>query len=277
MSQIGRTYANPITNRDVSLAIERFLVAPLGTPWTPARVDIASPPAGFKDLGPVDEESPTVTISRAQFQLRTGIPQALQFQAVTTVDARVTFNIQSRDTRAIIAALASVPNNAAKYIANDATSIASGATRLTITLTGSPAVPIYVEDMVVTAANTPGLETTQNWAIVTSINGLELHMRGQGFDNTPGSGDWVMKPQADYIPFGTAALPQFHLLGVADFIDGMQLVHRFEKVQGSAEFIENLRASENNKMPFAFNIFGTESAFWGGELIVGERYLFQRP
>lgn len=272
---MGVTYSNPITVRDVSLAIEKFIIADFGTAWTPGRIDISSPPAGFRDLGPVDEESPTITISRSQFQVRTGIPQVLQFQAVTSLDARIAFNLQTRDTRAVIHALGSVPSNAAKYIEPSAlTSIATGPTATIVTLVASPVNNWYVGDQIVTSVTTGGFAASQVWAQIVSINGLEVHFKDKGFSTAPSISEWVGKPLADFVPFGTASSPEYRLIGVADFIDGYQLLHSFDKVQASPEFVENLRASENNKMPFAFNAFGLESTTWANELVVGERYMF---
>ncbi|MDQ6989196.1 MAG: hypothetical protein Q9M19_04875 [Mariprofundaceae bacterium] len=275
---MGVTYANPITVRDVSLAIERFLIADFGTSWTPARVDISNPPAGFRDLGPVDEETPTITVSKGIFELQTGIPRVLQFQATVSLAARVTFNIQTRDTRAVINALGSVPSNAAKYLAPANLTVVSTPTAPTatvISLANSPANAWYVGDEIVLASSTPAWDTSQNYAIISSINGLEVHFAGQGFNPAPVVDDFVGKPVANFIPFGTTALPAYTLLGVADFIDGFQLVHRFDKVQAAAEFVENIRVSENTKIPFAFNVFGLTSSTWANELVLGERYLFQ--
>lgn len=274
---MGKTFSNEVRSRHVSLAIEKFLIADYGTAWTPGRIDISSPPAGFRDLGPVDEESPTVTITRNSFSLRTGIPQTLQFQAVTTLDARIAFNLHSRDVRTVINALGSVPSNAAKYIEPaNLTSIASGPTSTVITLASSPANAWYVGDEIVTSSTTSGFATSQNFAEIVSINGLEVHFHGKGFSPAPSANDWVGKWVGAYVPFGTSALPQYTLIGVADFIDGQQLVHVFNKVQAAPEFVENIRASENAKIPLAFDAFGLESSTWNNELIVGVRYIFHK-
>lgn len=285
---MAATYQNLITTRDVSLAIQQFLIAPYGTTtWVASsgKVNVSSPPSGFRSMGAVDEESPQITVTRNKFQLRTGIPQVLQYQAVTSLEAQIQFSLHTRDTRKALYALGSssvaateAGGNGALYLAPASlTLIASVGSAGQITLAASPALPWYVGDEIVTSATSAGWATSQNYAVISSISGAVVTV-DPPFATTPVITPGVVaKPLAIRNAFGTSIVRDYTIMGVADFIDGYQLVHYFNRCQPSAEFTEQLRASQNERLNFQFDVFGVDGgATYNNELIVGERYLYQK-
>lgn len=93
---MGKTYNNTLNTLEVALGIERFLVAPYPTTFTPERVDISVPPTGFMDMGAIVEDSPVVRYTREYFELKTGLPRSLQYRKVVEVNAEVEFKIYSQ-------------------------------------------------------------------------------------------------------------------------------------------------------------------------------------
>lgn len=270
------TYVNQISEREVSLAIEHFLIAPFPTAYTPGRVDVNSPPAGFRHLGAVDEESVSLTATRNKFQIKTGIPQVLQYQAVTGLDARAAFTLHARDTRKALYALGNWTNDQPKYIApNSLTSLAAVGSAGQVTLAAAPANTWYVNDEVVTAPTSAGWATANNFAVIASINGLVITL-DPPFASAPSAGDLIGKPVGHRAPLGTSIIRTYTLLGIADFIDGFQAQHWIPKCQPVGEWAEQLRASQNTRMTLAFDAFGLPSTVWSNELVVAERLLIQK-
>lgn len=273
------TTSNLIETREVALGIEQFLVAPFPTAWTPAVINISSPPAGFVSLGAVDEESASVVVNRTQFQLRAGIPQSLQFQATQGLESRIQFSLHARSSRKIQYALSNV---APKNIAPSELVVVStpGATATTVTLAASPVNNWVLGDEIVannaTDVTTIGWEDSQNVAVITSINALEVHFEGKGFSDIPALDAFFAKPLGTKVPFGMKTTRQFHLIGVADFTDDYQLVHDFAKVQAIPEFTEEIKVSQNARINLAFEAFALENSTWSNELIVGERFIFPK-
>jgi hypothetical protein len=95
---LGKSYDNAIIEAEVSLAIERLLIGPSTATWDPStgKINISSPPAGFVDLGAVVEDSPTLTVTREKYQLKLGLPKALQYEAIIGVDGEMTCTIYGK-------------------------------------------------------------------------------------------------------------------------------------------------------------------------------------
>lgn len=271
------SYSQLLTPRDVALAVEQFLIAPYGTAWTAGRINMASVPAGFSYLGRVVADSPQVTISRDIFQLDYGIPRTRQYQQVVGVGARIQFSLHSRDIRHVAYALGNLTNDAILYhMPNSANLISSVGSAAQFTLAASPANAWYVGDEVVTAATSAALGTSQNASVISSINGLVITV-DPPFASTPVVTPGVaIKPVGQRTAFSTSTLRSYRLIGVADFTDGVQLVHDFQKVQPSGEFVDIIRNTENPKIPFTFDAFGLSDSNYSGELNVGERHFFQK-
>jgi hypothetical protein len=268
---MGKTYTNTVEEKDVGLAIENILVAPYGTSWTPAKVDISSPPAGFTHLGAVKEDTPNLTVTRSKFQLKTGIPQSLQYEAIMGLDGKFSIVLYSRSSRKLQYALANVaPINLG--VAN-ATSVSSVTSRTVVTV--SSAAGLAVDQFVVTATSSAALESGQNEAAINSINGTDIYLYEPGFGTLPGGSDAFASFTGTRIPYGTAQLRKFTVLGVADFTDGVQVVHYMPKASGGGEMVEELQAGDVAKIPMQFDLYTTTTTLYGGsELIVGERFWF---
>lgn len=93
----GKTYNNQITVDEVSLGITGLLIAPKDTAWTTGRVDISSPPASFYSVGAVVEDTPTFTMTREKFQLKTGIPKVTQYEQIMAIDGKFKVTCESKD------------------------------------------------------------------------------------------------------------------------------------------------------------------------------------
>lgn len=194
---MGKTYDNEIIEAETSLGIERMLVADHPGGWDPStgKIDYASPPAGFTDLGAVVEDSPAVTITREKFQLKLGLPKALQYEQIIGVDGSITAIIYAKT--------------------NDVVEKALGVTKVDISTIG------------------------------------------------------------DRIPFGGTSIHKFSVLGVADFVDGTQLVHHFPEVSVKPEFVENVRPDDAGKVTVGFDAYSFISTIHNDERVVGERMYFK--
>jgi len=197
---MAKSYVNAITTHEVSMAIEKFLIAAYPQAFTPERVDVGSPPSGFLDLGAVVEDTPSISISRGKYELQTGIPKVTQYQVVTEMSAEISFSLYTNSWWQ------------AQFMLGNETTITT----------------------------------------VTTI----------------ASG--TIKTQ--YI--GKATLASYALLGVADFINGSQLIHEFTKVKPSGDWTEEVRPDDANAMQMTFDAMGLQT--WVSsdcqELVLGKRH-----
>lgn len=193
---MAKSYNNTISSSEVSIAIQRILIADYPKAWTPARVDIGTPPAGWIDLGAVVEDTPSFKCTRTKFQLKTGIPQVIQYEAIMELTGVMAFSLHSNSWHKLQFALGNLT------------------TITTMTAAGS-------------------------------------------------------------VPFGTSTIKNYALLGVADFIDGTQVIHYMPKASPADEITEEIRPGQNQRIPLSFNLLGVVSTVWGGsELIIAERHQF---
>lgn len=102
---MGKSYDNTIVVSEVSLAIERVLIAPYPATWTPGKVDIGSPPTNFVDLGAVVEDTPSLKVTREKYQLSLGIPKALQYEAVIGVTGEFAVQVLAKSNDVVAKAL----------------------------------------------------------------------------------------------------------------------------------------------------------------------------
>jgi len=270
-------YDNTVKDQEVSLGIERFLIAPYGTTWTATRVNMDSVPSGFTDLGAVVEDSPTISVTREKFQLRTGIPSVIQYEAIVGLGAQVAFALHSMDARRVSKALGSVEavNVLRDAIGTDATTIASVTNASVITLEGSPGTALKLGARILTAASSSAAFQGTNESYVSSISGLDLAVT-PAFASTPTAGDYVAEVGGIRIAIGTVKRLEYHVLGVADFIDGVQVVHDFQRVMPAGDWQETIQPGANTQTPLAFDARGYISSIYTGDkqLIVAERWMF---
>lgn len=192
---MGKTYDNEIVTEEVSLSIERVLIAPSTQTWTPARIDMDALPSGFSDLGATVEDSPTLTVTREKYQLKLGLPKSLQYEQIIGLDGEFGCVIYGKSNDLVAQAL--------------------------------------------------GVD------VVTMAGGTR-------------------------IAFGKTTIKKYHILGVADFVDGTQVVHDFPEVSVKGEYTENIRP-EAPQLAFGFDCYSFLSTIHGGERIIGERFYFDAP
>jgi hypothetical protein len=74
--------------------------------------------------------------------------------------------------------------------------------------------------------------------------------------------------------FGESIIPKVSIVGVADFVDGMQVQHVFPKCAATGEFQENIQPGSTGVIQAAWDLYGTTSniaAPYNNSLILGER------
>lgn len=267
---VGTTFTNNINEMEVSLAIEQLLIAPEGTAWTAGRVDPDAPPTGFVNLGCVVEDTPSLTISREKFELDTGIPRIRQYEVVTGMNGVFACQLHSDSWRKLQWALG---NYTAVCSPTQTVSISSVTNRNVITLsTTSGSLPVGRQ--IIIAASAALAEHTE--AIETQIaskhsNGLDLFLQPTPI-RTPTAGHYVYYYNIASQAFGTSKNSRYALLGVADLLDGSQIIHEFRKVSPAGEIQIQITPEQNVRIPLSFNAFGfsvTDARFGGiAELVV---------
>jgi len=281
---MGKTYTNLINENEVSLAIEKVIVAPWPTEWTPARIDIASLAPPWKDLGAVVEDSPSLRVARSPFQLKTGLPQTLQYEAIMGVEGTFEFALYSSENRKVKYALSNVePINITKANTPDGT-CSDTCDLYKLVWASTPSYIPRVGDTVITGSATMTdissryIRTSENESIVTSIsiNDGILYF-ANGFPNTPQDGDLFDVLLGTKLPLGGTAIKKWSMIGVADFMNGVQVVHYFPKVSSAGEWAEQIRPDNVGRIAMQFSLYGYSSYTYAGsteQLIVGERYYF---
>lgn len=196
---MAKTYDNEIVEEEVSLAIERLLVATSANtydPETDGKIDIATPPTGFVDVGAVVEDTPVLTVTREKYQLRLGIPRALQYEQIIGVDGQFVCTVWAKSNDIVAKALG---------VDIVACTIATNVTR---------------------------------------------------------------------VPFGRTTINKYAIIGIADFVDGTQVVHYFNEVSVKPEYSENIRPDEAGRVVMGYDCYSHISTIHGDERIVGERFYF---
>ena len=197
---MGKTYTQTVNSSECSLAVEKFLIAPYGTSFSKARVDMAALPTGFLDLGSVVEDTPSIKVTRSKYQLKLGIPKVLQYEQVTEVSAEIGFSIYSNTAW-----------QAQFALANSA------------------------------------------MTTVTTVNSAT----------------------ADTLYLGKNTVVYYTLLGVADFLNGSQVVHEFTKVTAGGDFEEAFRPEAANAIKLTFAALGVPTTIDScSHLCVGKRHYF---
>lgn len=265
------TYTNQLRLEEVSLALENVLIAPFGTAWTtPGKIDVDNPPTGWAHLGAVGDDSPNLVVQKDLYTIDTGIPRVRAYQAVMGISG--SFEIAFMSHLNYFAMLAAGGLNEQLSVTNAKATTAATRTVLTCNTAG-----FAVLDMLVSAPTTTGLNTSDNVAWVESITTTTVVVSGTGFRRTPGATDIVGKVLYSQLALGTSYLPKYALMGVADFIDGAQVVHLMRKAQPRGQFGEALRAGQDVRIPTAWDLLGytvTTPYSSTGQVVVAERFWF---
>ena len=77
------------------------------------------------------------------------------------------------------------------------------------------------------------------------------------------------------VPYGRTTLSKFAVLGVADFVDGTQVVHYFPTVSMKPEYVEAIKPDQVGMLALGFDAYSHISTVHGNERIVGERVYFE--
>lgn len=277
-----RAYANIVNPVEVSIGIERLCIARYPQTWTPGRIDLDVMPTGFFDLGAVVEDTPSLKISREKYQLETGVPMVLQFEAVMKVGGTFECQLHSNSWRKLQFALG---NYTAVSSAATLGAVASVVSASAYTLDNTTAAEsLAVGQTVVFASNYANLDRPDAFeSRITSfaIGGNDdtvVYLDPAPTSATSIGTGWIAAKYA-YVRqvFGSSQNQYYALLGVADFIDGTQVVHYIKKATPANELTEEIRPGQNQRIPLSFNFFGTETIIGSAiELTVGERYFFPK-
>lgn len=274
------SFRNELQLEEVSLALEHVLVAPYGTAWSPARVEVNSPPPGFVHLGAVQDDSPSVQVSKEMYTLDTGIPAVRNYQAVTRIMGEFSFVLHSH---------APYPNYlgagglAPYYIPQTANagymSVASLISKTQLLL-NSVTADLQVTSMIV-VDTTANLQTSRNYAWISAIDTSTKIITLSGPEGlkltTPVSSMPLCAVQRGSLLLGSNAIPKFHILGVADFLDGAQVVHDMPNAQARGNWAEALRNGQDPRVQCTFDLLGyTVSTPYStaGQVAMLERHWF---
>lgn len=272
---MARSYTNKIDDVEVSLAIEKLLIADWTQAWTAARVDFSSLPTGFTDLGAVVEDTPQMRYSREKFQLKTGIPQVTQFESIMSMEGSFECHLHSNSWRKVQYALGNYTAVSSATVVSTITSVIDANN---FSVFGCASLVDFHQ--YIFAATSAGFDTGAACeSRVTSITSSStvaatIHVSPTPF-KTPVA-NWVLGAY-DYVRqvFGGSTIKYYKLLGVADFVDGVQIVHQLFKASPAAEFTEAFKPSEDAHLPLSFNALGVETTINScTELVVGDRYYF---
>lgn len=276
----GKTFENLINEVEVSLGITRLLVAPDGTSWEPTsgRIDLDAVPAGFEDLGAVVQDSPTLSVTREKFQLNLGIPAVLQKEFVVGLEGTFEISLHTNNWRK------------AQFAFGNVTPVSSTTELSTIASVTAPNIITFanttdVESLTLgrqftiapTASEFDKADVTETRVASITSDGLTFFLRPTPA-RTPAANDVV--GIYDFVQqfIGTACIRQHVLLGVTDFIDSSQVIHHFFKVTPGDEFTEEIRPTENERFPLAFNAFGVSRSDIPGltssQLVIARRVHF---
>lgn len=281
---MAQSFLNQITDPEVAIGIEQILIAPFPTIWTPTKIadPVDDPPVGFRNLGAVVEDSVTLTVSREKFQLSTGIPRNLQYEAVMGITGTLEATlIARRGTLAFYGLGGADPQH---NCGNSPALITTVTNKNEFGVNSTVATQAWtIGYLIAMAPTTLGVRTSREDAYINSIStaGASVFVvTSPSFAATPSTSDFV-----DAVlnftrnAFGTSLVTKFHLLGTTDFIDGVQIVHQFPEVTVSGDWVEEYRPDQEGRIPMAFSAQGFTAATYDNStshLLIGERYWFNK-
>lgn len=274
-----RTYSNAIREDEVSLAIERFLIAPYPTTYTPARVNMAPGllPTGFFDLGAVVEDTPSLSITKESFTLETGIPAIRQYEVLTGMEGTVEFSLHSSSWRKLQVALG---NYSAVTSATLLASVLSVTNNQIFTFPSSLTSAVTIGDQVVistaAALNAIDQPETKVASIVTNNASLLTVYFVPAFPSGASPSTTSNLYTYPYVEqyYGSAVNREFTLLGVADLLDGTQIVQEFYRCRPAGEFTREITPEQNVILPITMNLFGVSKSVRGTDQLVLAREFY---
>lgn len=277
---VRKSYVNAVDLQETSLAIEQFLIAEYPTTWTPGRIDLfpGQLPSGFKSLGAVVEDSPSFKVTKNKYTLQTGIPAVRQYERTIGLEGTLEFALHSTSWRKLQVALGNLTAVSSATIVSSVGSIQSASI---IHLSSAPTTPITVGDQVVfsAAGQQDGIDTQETVlrSVVSVLASFTSWYVVPPLAGSPAGTENVYKYAEVRQYYGTATEREFTLLGVADFVDGYQIVHEFPRVQVAADVTREIRPGENLRLPLTFNLFAVTRTIRGNdELILAQESYFPK-
>lgn len=267
-----KSYVNQIDPAEVSIAVEQILIADYPQSWTPARIDLAAPPTGFRHLGAVVEDTPVIRMGREKFKLETGLPRVLQYQAINAINAQFEAKLHSNHWRKVqyglgnytalssatfVSTIASVTADQSAFtMVTTTTSIAAGRQIIVAPIGGVD----YADSLEVRIYT-----FTNNWTV--GLNAVYPRSIGVGWG--------VYYYDRVSQPLGGNGIKYFKLLGVADFLDNVQVIHELGKVSAADNWEEMFRPDQNGQVNLLFDALGYKDTINScDQLIVGYRHYF---
>lgn len=280
---VQKAYNNPINEMEVSIAIERLLIANFpASSWinTPGRIDLDQLPSGYADLGAVVEDSPSFKVNRDIFQLNTGIPAVTQYQAVIGMTGTFEAMLHSNSWRKVQTALGNYTYSTTVTTIGSVSSVVNQA-QFVLTYSGTINNATIGRQIVIANPGTQdNIDAVESWiaSMTTLTTSTFLIQLGTTPIKTPIGGNVVYTYNLSRLLVGAAPIKSYTLIGVADFIDDTQIVHYMSKVQPQGEFMEEIKPGENKRTKVAFTAFGRNAAAPDGsnQLICAERYYFPK-
>jgi hypothetical protein len=272
----GSTLQNVIVQSEVSLALEHVLIAPVGTSYDRSKIDISSPPAGFIHLGAVADDSPSLQLTKAKYQLATGLPRVIAYEAVVALGGEFSVVLHSSSNLKAHFGMGGPRPRNEPVLATSATVVTAdtlGRTLFSVNTTTG-----FSVGMMVAVDASSLVETTYNVGYVTAINTAAggLTVDGRGLSFAPAAGHVVRGVLRSELGIGSRLNPYFTLLGVADFLNNGQVVHMFERVSPRGQTQERLIGTQHGMLQAAWDIHGYVSSRYNNteENILGERLVF---
>ena len=276
-----KTYNNEIQEEFVSIGVMHLLIAPFGTAFTTtssgptSRVNVSSPPSGWRHLGAVEEEVMGVNVSREKLDLKSGVNKITRKTWVIGTDGEITASL--RDIRGSQLKYA-MGNTQILHVygttfGTDASTVLSVTTDKVITVSGYPTSIVVGNVMLVSAVATlaavyvdgvvSAVTSTGDGTDITFIDTLEV---------TPVVNDIAAKHFNTRNIVGTNENTEYALLCVSDLLDGQQILHHFSKVVPAGDWAEEIRPETPSTMPIQFTASGEEDEAIGGSILC-KRYI----
>lgn len=276
---VTKSYVNAVREDEVSLAIEKFIIAPYPTTFTPARIDLTpgALPTGFYDLGAVVEDTPSLTISKELFTLSTGIPAIRQYEVLTGLDGTVEFSLHSSSWRKLQVALG---NYTAVSSATLLASVLSVTNANVFTFTATLTSAMTVGDQVTIARTSTLNDIDQPETVIRSIVSktdslLSVYcVPAFPLGSSPSTAYNLYSYPYIEQTYGSAIQREFTLLGVADLLDGTQIVQEFYRCRPAGEFTREITPEQNVIIPLTFNLFGVNKTVRGAQQLVLAREFY---
>ncbi|MFH0962959.1 MAG: hypothetical protein V2A58_02990 [Planctomycetota bacterium] len=267
-----KTYDRPLDPDRTSIGVEEFLIASYPCAFQvssppAARVAVSSPPPGWKRLGRVEDGSAEVRLERAPTRYHGGPSGELLYQRAELTLARVSFRIQSLSSRDVRYAWGdgSSANLYGVDPLSDATTITSVVSAERFVLAGPIAGCSWV---VISPVSSLGSSDNDSRVSSLSADGTELFLASPPAE-APSPGWAVARLYGTRQSVGPDDRREFSLLGVADTVDGWQILHYFPRVVAAGRWRETISPDRPASVELQFDVCAVSSL---ASLLLFERY-----